>query len=298
MPGAGSGSSATSGAAGRPASGELIDWHSHCWLQEHLGQEHAAELAARTHGGPEADPEQHRAGVASTADKFVVVGIRWGQLGANVPNDFVAEYVAQYPGRAIGLSSVDPNDADAPAEFERAIKTLGLKGLKLSPVYQGFDPWSPAAWQLYELADQMNVPIMFHSAAAFAAQGVLEWGSPVLLDKVARAFPNLRIILAHLGQPWISETVQMLRKHKQVFSDLSARYYRHWQFYQGLMEALDYQVQGQLLFGSDFPMMSTADAMAAFRAVNEWGPDVSLPKIPEAVIEDILYNRPLSLLGW
>jgi predicted TIM-barrel fold metal-dependent hydrolase len=274
----------------------LIDWHTHVWLPEHLGSEHEAEMAARTGRNTTATPERHRAAVEA-ADRFVVVGIKWGRLGANVPNDFTAKYVAQYPGRAVGFASVDPNDPAAPAELERSVTALGLKGLKLSPVYQGFDPWSPPAWRLYEVADGLGIPIMFHQAAAFAAQSTLEYGNPVLLDKVARSFPRLRIIVAHLGQPWVEETVQLLRKHKTMFADLSARYYRRWQFYNAMQHALDYQVTGQLLFGSDFPMQTTREAADAFRAMNDFGPGVSLPRVPEAVIESILYERPFSLLG-
>src|SRR5207253_1095580 len=151
----------------------LIDWHTHVWLPEHLGVDHATEMAARTGRDTTATPDRHRAAVEA-ADKFVVVGIKWGRLGATVPNDYTAKYVAQYPGRAIGFACVDPNDASAPDELERSVRVLGLKGLKLSPVYQGFDPWSPPAWRLYEVADALGIPIMFHQAAAFAAQAVLE----------------------------------------------------------------------------------------------------------------------------
>jgi len=253
-------------------------------------------LATRTGRSIEASPAQHLKGVASTAEQFVIVGIKWGQLGANVPNDFVASQVKAYGGRAIGFACVDPCDPEAPAELERAFGSLGLRGLKLSPPYQAFDPWSKEAWRLYEIADGFRAPIMFHQAAAFAAQASLEWANPILLDKIARSFPRLRIIVAHLGQPWTEETVQLLRKHHQLFADLSARYYRHWQLYNGLMAAIDYGVTGQLLFGSDFPMQSTSEAVREFRSINDWGPDVRLPRIPESVIEDIISNRPISLL--
>ena len=36
------------------------------------------------------------------------------------------------------------------------MRELGLKGIKFSPVYSGFDPWSQPAWEIYELADQLN----------------------------------------------------------------------------------------------------------------------------------------------
>jgi uncharacterized protein len=86
-------------------------------------------------------------------------------VSRGIPNDFIAEYVARYPGRAVGFAAVDPTDEGAAHEFERSVTTLGLRGLKLSPVYHGYDPWSPAVWRLYEMADAFRVPVMFHMGA-------------------------------------------------------------------------------------------------------------------------------------
>jgi hypothetical protein len=104
------------------------------------------------------------------------------------------------------------------------------------------------------------------------------------------------MILAHVGQPWIAETVVLLRKHKQLFADLSARYYRKWQCYNALMLAIDYGVTGQLLFGSDFPIQTPRAALDAFRAINDWGEGVTLPRVPDSLIDDIVHNRPLEVL--
>jgi predicted TIM-barrel fold metal-dependent hydrolase len=281
-------------------SGELIDWHSHCFLPEHTATDprfaaYMTTMAQKLGYSDNADPEHHQAAMQG-ADRFVVIATP--RKGVKGLNEFVAGYVKQYPGRAVGVASVDPTEPDAPDQFERAVKQLGLRGLKISPVYHCFDPWAGEAWQLYEMADQMHVPVIFHVGASFDPQSCMDWGSPALLDRVARSFPYLKIVVAHLGQPQVEETVQLLRKHKQVYADLSARYYRHWQFYHGMMLALDYKVEGQLLFGTDYPVQTVSQAVASFRAVNEWDEGVNMPRIPEAVIEDILYNRPLSLLGW
>jgi predicted TIM-barrel fold metal-dependent hydrolase len=253
-------------------------------------------MGSKTGRSVDASPDAHREHVVGPCDKFVCVAMKWNRLGIHIPNEFVSEYVSEYAGRAVGFACVDPHDADAPAEFERAIVKLGLRGLKFSPVYAGFDPWSPEAWRLYEMANALKVPIMWHQSAAYAQQSMLEYGNPILLDKIARAFPELCMILAHVGQPWIGETVMLLRKHRQLFADLSARYYRKWQFYQALMLAIDYDVTGQLLFGSDFPIQTPTAAMESFRAVNNWEEGVTMPRIPESLIDDIIYNRPFDLL--
>jgi predicted TIM-barrel fold metal-dependent hydrolase len=274
---------------------ELVDWHTHCFLYEHRTDEDRALWSQRGVLGPgEATPEQHtgiieEAGVA----KFVVVAIP-KHSGNHTPADFIADYVARFPGRAVGFCSVHPDDADAPEEFERALG-LGLKGIKLSPTYQHMDPRGKACWPLYEIANHHKVPVMFHCGGAYT--GSLDFSDPVLLDKVALAFPDLKIIVAHYGQPYMEQTAILMRKNENVFADLSARFHRPWQLYNGLMIAEEYRVTDRLLFGSDFPVRTTAAAMAEFRAINDWGAGLAMPRIREETIEAIMFERPLSLLG-
>jgi predicted TIM-barrel fold metal-dependent hydrolase len=96
----------------------------------------------------------------------------------------------------------------------------------------------------------------------------------------------------------MQETVMLLRKNHNAFADLSARYHRKWQLYNGLQVAVEYKVTDRLLFGSDFPVMSSGEAAEALRNINDWGPGISLPRIPEDVIDGILYGRPFELFGW
>jgi predicted TIM-barrel fold metal-dependent hydrolase len=274
----------------------LIDWHSHTWLREHFTVGQATEMLDKV-GALDAPPAAHQKAMAGV-DRYVIIGIQWGAPhGPNVPNDFVAEQVAQSDGRAIGFASVNPRDPGAPAELERAIRRLGLRGLKLSPAYQGFDPRLPEAWRLYELANQWRIPIMFHSGGAYPASASLETANPVFLDPVARAFPDLPIIVAHLGQPWMGETVMLMRKNPNVFADLSARFHRPWQLYNGLILALEYKVEGKLLFGTDFPVDTPEQAIDRFRGLNRMVEGTNLPRIPERLIEGVLYERPFALVG-
>ena len=275
---------------------QLIDWHTHTWKPEHMTAQARSDM--KVHGviGGEATPEDHkRSVVEGGAEKFVVINAPV-RAYKKIPNDFIADYVAQYPGQAVGFASVDPNDPTAAEEFERSVTDLGLQGLKVSPVYQGFDPWSPEAWELYYLANKYDVPVMFHMGGMYDPNGTLEWGHPLRLDKVGRAFPDLRIIVAHFGQPNMQETAMLMRKNTNVFTDLSARFHRKWQLYNGLMVAIEYKVTDRILFGSDFPVMTTMDAVNAFKNINDWGEGINLPKIPPDLIDEIIYNRPFDLL--
>lgn len=274
---------------------ELIDWHTHCFLPEHQSEDQRATMRAHGVVGGDAWPDEHARGVVEQAARFVVVAMP-NRHALPAANDFVADYVAGFGDRARGLACVDPNDPGALEEFDRSIRQRGLHGLKLSPVYQCFDPWAKEPWAIYELAQSLGVPVMFHMGGSFDPEASLEWGNPLLLDRVGRAFPDLRIIVAHLGQPMMQETIMLLRKNHNAFADLSARYHRQWQLYNGLMVASEYRVTDRILFGSDFPVASSSDAAAAFQAINDWGPGVTLPRIADEVIEGILYERPFELV--
>lgn len=276
--------------------GQLIDWHTHCWLPEHRSKDDAELWKLRgVLGTGKADPDEHLAAIdAAGVEKFVVVAIP--KRGAMcTPNEFIADYVGRFPGRAVGLASVYPDDEGAADELEHAITTLGLKGVKLSPVYQSMDPRSANCYKLYEIAQARKVPVMYHVGGAYT--GSLEFGDPFLLDKVAHDFPDMKIIVAHFGQPYMEQTCILMRKNENIFADLSARFHRPWQLYQGLMIAQEYRVADRLLFGSDFPVRTTAEALADFRAINEWGQGANMPRIPDELIEGIINERPLSLLG-
>tara|TARA_B100000676_G_scaffold311520_1_gene381718 strand:- start:32509 stop:33357 length:849 start_codon:yes stop_codon:yes gene_type:complete len=274
---------------------ELVDWHTHCFLHDHRTDEDRALQSQRgVLGDGEAEPELHAQVIDEAGiDKFVVIALpKFG--GNHTPSEFIAETVARYPGRAVGLCSVHPHDADAPEAFEHAL-SLGLKGLKISPTYQEMDPRSAACRPLYEIACQHDVPVMFHCGGAYT--GSLEFADPTLLDKVAMEHPKLKIIVAHFGQPYMEQTAIVMRKNPNVFADLSARYHRPWQLYNGLMIAQEYRVADRLLFGSDFPVRTPRKAIDEFRALNDWGEGLAMPRIPDKLIESILYERPLSMLG-
>jgi uncharacterized protein len=273
----------------------IIDWHTNLWLDDHIDADHLSAMHVRSGGrSTDAGPDRHRSKVAEVAEKFVVITMKWPRLGVDVPNDFVADYVAQFPGRAVGFACVEPNDPNAESELQRAVKLLGLRGLKLAPTYQGFDPWCEAAWKLYDLSDQLEIPILWHQASAFPAESMLEYGDPIYIDKIARNFPKLKMILAHFGLPWANIVVQLMRKHKQIFTDVSARIYRPWEMYNAMLHALDYGVTGQILFGSDFPVQTTEEALRTFRELPKFAP--GLPPIPQNVIESIINDRPLELI--
>jgi predicted TIM-barrel fold metal-dependent hydrolase len=246
-----------------------------------------------------AGPAGHQQAMCGV-DRYLVITGKHPHAGRTCPpeaNAYVARYVREHADRAIGFARVDPGEAAAGHDLEHAIQELGLKGVKLSPVYEQYHPLSDHAWRIYELADRLKIPVMLHQAAASGRLATCEHGSPILFDEVARSLPNLKIIFAHLGQPWVEETVVMLWKHPNVYADLSGVTYHPWELYGALIRAWEYRVHGKLLFGSDFPMTTPAAALEAVQAMARIADGTSFPAIPQDVLDGILYERPFSLLG-
>src|SRR4051812_5888467 len=149
-----------------PPPGELIDWHTHLWRPEHLGHEWGPvldDLLAPAKPSEMADFEGHGAAMrAAGVQGFGLIGLTIDQIGMEVPNDYIAEYLRAHGGHAIGVASVDPPRRGAAGEVRRAVTELGLHGLKLSPPYQGYHPHAPEAWEVYETAAELGIFLMFH----------------------------------------------------------------------------------------------------------------------------------------
>ena len=276
----------------------LIDCHTHIGQAgKHVGGAIMADLM-RSWGEPLWDVtlEGHWAAMAKV-DKAIVLAFNAPRIGVVVPNDYVADYVAQHPEKLIGFASVDPNHPHAPYELERAVNSLGLRGLKLAPIYQHFDPASSAAYAVYEAADALKLPILWHQGTTFVRDAPLIHARPVLLDDIARRFPDLRMWVAHLGHPWCDELVSVIRKHPHMYADMSALHPRPMQFYLAMVSVVEYGVADKIFFGTDYPFTTLESSLDGLRHINRVAEGTGMPRIPEAVIEGIIQRDTLKLLG-
>jgi predicted TIM-barrel fold metal-dependent hydrolase len=212
-------------------------------------------------------------------------------------NDDVAAFVAATPQRRIGFLSVHPEVAGAEDELERARTELGLRGIKLGPNYQIFDPLAQPALRIYALAQQHGLPILFHQGASPVREAPLRYAHPLLIDEIAMRYPELRIVMAHMGHPWQRDTIVTIRKHPHVYADVSALFYRPWSFYEGLRLATEWGALDKLLFGSDFPIATPAETIHGLRRVNDVIAGTALPPVPLDRIEELIHRDPLPLLG-
>jgi predicted TIM-barrel fold metal-dependent hydrolase len=107
-------------------------------------------------------------------------------------NDYIAESVRKYPKRLVGFGRVDPRRDDAIEELTRMKNELQLTGLKLHPIVECFRPDHPFFNRFFKKADELNLPILFHTGDGFS--------SPGLISRIAKKHPKLPIILGHLRE--------------------------------------------------------------------------------------------------
>jgi len=118
----------------------------------------------------------------------------------------------------------------------------------------------------------------------------------MLIDEVAREFPSLRIVVSHMGYPWVDETIVLLAKHPNVYADVAGLLRHPWISYNGLMAAYEYGVMDKLLFGSDFPYLSPAECIEALYSINQ-SIGVNVKAIPREKLRGIVERDALRLLG-
>ena len=93
-------------------------------------------------------------------------------------------------------------------------------------------------------------------------------------------FPDIRMIVAHLGHPWEEDLVALIRKAPNMYADISAVHYRPWRYWQAMVTAMEYGVTHKLLLASDFPSATIDNVIAGLRAVNAPVEGTRLPHDP------------------
>jgi len=240
-------------------------------------------------------------------DKAIIVAVKFRKLGFNIPNDYVAECVKKYPDKFAGICCVDPTEEDAVSELERCVTELGMIGLKLLPVYQHFYPHEERYFPIYEKAQQLGIPVLFHTGYSYLRGTRLIFGDMRFIDEVAVNFPDLKIVIAHMGLTAYEDVVGVMEKNENVYADISDM--AHWggidrrgirrelpvtefPYFRWLLPILyassSVLIADRIFFGTDWPMVSPRTGVEALRSINALLKEYNLPSIPRITIDNIL----------
>lgn len=278
----------------------IIDVHAHAWSYPEHFSDAFRRQARIARAGVEVDltvrfDEYCRCATDDT--RTIVFGGKARHGGVWVDDHYVAHYVRQHSDRLIGFLSVDPMQPGWQDEMRFGHQELGLRGIKLLPMYAAFRPDDPQVDPLWRYADAHRLPVLLHTGTTFVAQAPLECTLPRHIDPVAMRYPEVRIILAHLGHPYEGECVAVIRKHPNVYADVSALHYRPWQLYNSLMLVQEYGVWHKLLFGSDYPFTTVLASIDGLHMLNNMVQGTCLPKLDAEQINAMIHRDSLAILG-
>lgn len=179
-------------------------------------------------------------------------------------------------------------------ELRGYLERREIVGLKLYPGYQYFYPpdekWTPA----YRLAEEFGVPVMIHSGDTYSPRGKVKYAHPLHIDEVAVDFPGVKFVICHLGNPWFRDTMEVVYKNDNVYTDISGLvlgdFHDRFEKYMRLQmqEMLLWGVNPKyVLYGTDWPISSMESYLEFIEEI----------KMPLKDRKRILYENAAELYG-
>lgn len=154
-------------------------------------------------------------------EKCCISGL--GKLFMCEDNNGVRNLIKKHPKRFIGAYFIRPG-VSKPLEIRKAYEE-GFQMLKVTIPKKPYDHLS--FFELWEVAQELGMPILFHTGVVTLPKNqpqerVSSWYMhPMRLELLSNSFPDLKIIIAHLGIHWNEDAAELLRMKDNIYADLT-----------------------------------------------------------------------------
>lgn len=213
---------------------------------------------------------------AAGIDKAVILGVGYIPWDSYDPEAgaYVQSMVERWPDRLIGFYTADPIGGEPEVKrFERAVKEQGLKGLKILPSYNYVALNDKRIYPLFDAAQQMKVPVLTHTGWSMLPKGkMLAYDHPLYLEDVVIDFPELTLVIGHVGFAWADEAMHFMAKFDNIYGDFAAwaETAPLWRIAQVWTWAKKLGVLPRFLWGSDYPYFDFQSGKALFEKVRAY----------------------------
>lgn len=219
-------------------------------------------------------------------------------------NNEIEKAFSRYPDRIIGFAYFALGQ-DKPRKVSE-YKSRGFKGLKMINPPENYD--DKGFYPVYEKAQELNSVILFHLGIVARDDRFknLDINSnrmrPIYLDTIARAFPDLQIIGAHLGNPWFGEAAMAARWNPNLYFDITGSTLKKtdpvdigkllwWTKTTRYRDPLQREAWEKIVFGSDVPYNEIEDV------VNNYQKTLRALKIKKEIQKKVFGDTMAKLLG-
>jgi predicted TIM-barrel fold metal-dependent hydrolase len=208
-------------------------------------------------------------------------------------NDYVHAMWKRHPQRIIQCwGALEPEKKDVHEQATKAIKEYGFLGFHFHPIMQHFAVDDPRCHALFEEISFLGAAVMIDVGTTGMGAGmpgghgaIIRHAHPASIDHLAANFPNLKIVMAHPGWPWVDETTAVALHKGNVYWEMSGWAPKH--FPGNLKTDMRGRLQDKIMFGSDYPSMSYE------RILREWGE----LGYKDEVMEKIFHGNAERILG-
>ncbi len=258
---------------------EIIDFHTHVFpdniaqkVTDNVGNYYNLSM----HGnGSKADLLSGKGNLNVT--KFVISYAALNPSKTVPINNFIHDACISN-SEFIGLGSVHRDTPDVLEEIERML-SLGIRGIKIHPEFQGFDIDDEKMFPIYEKAEG-RLPILFHVEALKSDRS-----NPKRLRRIMDKFEGLTVIAAHMGGYKTSELSKEYILGTRAYMDTSTA--QSFTEPDELVKIIRQHGTGKILFGSDFPILYTHEAAKELYELN----------LSDKELADIFSNNAKRLFG-
>jgi predicted TIM-barrel fold metal-dependent hydrolase len=231
----------------------------------------------------------------------VVKAVVWGRTvddpAESCTNSDVAAIVADNPdifaaglgGICVRGSSRDSIDA-AVLEVERAITTLKLRGITIEPMFGMKPPGSPdqeRLYPVYERCEQLGGILGLTISRGSGESQDLSHADPVHVDRIARSFPNLRIVVSHAFWPHALASCGLAFRREHVYL-LPDMYGVGMPGHTAWVELANTVSPDKVIFGSAYPIIDIPTLVRGYLA---------LPYRTKEIRDMVMYGNAARLLG-
>lgn len=256
-----------------------VDIHTHLWPPEDTTETLKSYFAGR---GMTVEDTLSLRGLLDSIDGYCDAAlVATLAPGSRVSNEelkhyhsYVKQAVDAAQGKILALCTVDPfGGEESVRALAHYIEDLGFVGLKLHPNIQSFYPNDERVYPIYAKLQSYGLPVLFHSGGIGITPFIDRYADCQYIEEVACRFPDMPIIMGHAGRGKHFDVASILRKHKNVYADVSANFAKLAGYeYHSLMELIKtvkiwMGSTDKLLFGSDYPFYDDRVTAAALSKV-------------------------------
>ena len=206
-----------------------------------------------------------------------------------VPNEDVVDFVEENPGRFYAVPALDATDrGQALAELEQLRTRPAVKAFHMEPGWSARPMYAddPNLYPIYDRLSRLGMPVIVSAGGTIGPD--IGYVNPVHLHRVAKDFPDLKLVVGHGGWPYTQQVLAVAYDCANVY--LSPDMYLNVPNMPGSLEyvrAANYYLGDRLLFGTAYPARPMVESVEQFH----------LLPFDEGVKERVLGQNAAKLFG-